>query len=207
MRSGNSTYRTVWLLASVAILSSTGCFGGATSAGGNGADPAGGSETVVLSTGEVGVCDRTRDADDLALQILSLINLERARHGVDPVRMNSQLKDAAEDYACTMASEDFFEHINPVTGEGPGDRAAKAGYGFFSIGENLAGGHLNPAEAVEAWMESPGHRTNLLSPEWKESGVGVRQGGSLRIYWVQLFGKPAQFVSHPEVALTSPTPQ
>lgn len=198
MRRGIVRFRTGWLLGSVGILLSTGCYGAGSAADNGGSASLGRSETIVLSSGETGACEKSRDAEDLSLQILSLINLERARIGVDPVRMNKQLRQASEEYACTMAAEDFFEHVNPMTDEGPGDRAAKAGYGFFSIGENLAGGHDTPSEAVQGWMESMGHRNNLLSPEWTETGIGVRQGGSLRIYWVQLFGKPARYASHPD---------
>jgi uncharacterized protein YkwD len=125
------------------------------------------------------------------MQVLSLINIERARIGVGPLTVSEELTHAAEDYACIMAAEDFFDHTDPLTGDGPGDRAADAGYAFFAVGENLAAGQRTAAEAVEAWMDSPEHRDTLLSPQWKETGIGVRGGGTYGTYWVQEFGRPA----------------
>jgi uncharacterized protein YkwD len=136
------------------------------------------------------------DDEELASQMLSLVNIERARVGVSPLTHSEKLTQAAEEYACVMAAEDFFDHVHPVTGEGPGARAADAGYEFFAVGENLAGGQMTSAEALDGWMNSPSHRTNMLSPEWKESGIGIRRGGSLRIYWVQEFGNPARRMTH-----------
>lgn len=138
-------------------------------------------------------CIETADEDQLASQILTLINLERAQLAVAPVTLNPALTKAAEDYACTMAAEDFFAHYHPETGEGPADRATGAGYVFYGVGENLASGQTTAAEAVEGWMDSPGHRENLLSPNWKETGIGVRHSPSYRTYWVQLFGQPRTY--------------
>ncbi|MCP4247286.1 MAG: CAP domain-containing protein [bacterium] len=150
-------------------------------------------------------CFEGLDEEDLAQQVLTLINIERARVGVAPLSWDPTLAKIAEDYACTMAAYDFFDHINPASGEGPAERAVEGGYEFFGIGENLAGGQTTAAAAVEGWLDSPGHRDNLLSPEWRETGIGVRRGGSLRIYWVQEFGKPASRPT-PGSALTIATP-
>jgi uncharacterized protein YkwD len=165
------------------------------SADGAGQSPPG-SEGAVLGTSAgspAAKCLDGPDVDELARQVLTLINIERAQVGVSPLTWNGTLAEIAEDYACTMAAEDFFDHVHPVTGDGPAERAVSAGYEFFAIGENLAAGQTSAAEAVEGWMNSPGHRDNLLSPEWRETGLGVRRGGSLRIYWVQQFGKPASY--------------
>ena len=142
-------------------------------------------------------CVASPDLDGLVRQALTLVNIERARVGVAPLTLNQELTSAAEEYACVMAAEDFFDHVHPVTGEGPGDRAAAAGYEFFAVGENLAAGQATAAEAVEGWMNSSEHRDNLLSPEWKETGIGVRRGGTYGIYWVQEFGKPATLNQEP----------
>ena len=126
----------------------------------------------------------------LAKQVLSLVNIERAMIGVAPLAVSDELTLAAEDYACIMAAEDFFNHIDPLTGEGPGDRAAATGYVYFEVGENLAAGQRTAAEVVEDWMNSPEHRDALCSPKWKETGIGVRGGGTYDVYWVQEFGRP-----------------
>jgi len=135
-------------------------------------------------------CIETSDEQELARQILTLVNIERAKVGVDPLTWNDSLGRAAQDYSCIMAFDDFFAHFDPNTGDGPAERVTDAGYEFFGVGENLAAGQTSAAEAVEDWMNSPGHRENLLSAEWRETGIGVHRGGSMRFYWVQEFGKP-----------------
>lgn len=148
-------------------------------------------DAAELAAGSVaGRCITTIDADVLARQVLTLVNIERATLGMDPLTVDDRLTKAAGDFACTLAGDGFFDHINPLTGEGPGDRAAAVGYDFFAVGENLAAGQPTAAEAVEGWLDSPRHRENMLSPEWKETGISVRRGGPYNVYWVQLFGKP-----------------
>ena len=173
-----------------------GCNSAGVPAAGNGgaASPAGkDSGSIDASPGSPAAkCTTEADDEELARQLLTLVNIERARVGVTPLTMSERLTVAAEDYACTMAGEDFFDHIHPATGDGPGARAAAVGYEFFAVGENLAGGQPTAAEAFDGWMSSPSHRYNLLSPEWKETGIGIRRGGSLRVYWVQEFGKPVR---------------
>ena len=179
-------------LLGVALLAGCNSTGIAQNAEGSGSLVAESSGTT-RADGTTAKCFVGPSDDELAEQILSLINIERAAIGVSPVTMNPELTTAAERYACTMAATDFFAHIDPETGEGPGDRAAEVGYQYFAVGENLAGGQTTAAEAVDGWMESPLHRDNLLSPAWTETGIGVRRGGSLRIYWVQMFGQPVDY--------------
>jgi uncharacterized protein YkwD len=61
---------------------------------------------------------------------------------------------------------------------------------FVTLGENLAGGQTTAASVVADWMDSPGHRDNILDPRWRDMGVGVRTGGHFGVYWVQMFGDP-----------------
>ncbi len=174
------------------LVASVGCnsAGSAAYSNGGAATLATGRESVVDGA-TVARCIVGIDDEILSQRVLSLINIERATVGVSPVTLNDELVNAAESYACTLAGEDFFDHIHPATGEGPGERAAAAGYVYFAVGENLAAGQISAAQVVESWMESKGHRQNLLSPDWKETGIGVRRGGTYGVYWVQLFGKPA----------------
>lgn len=195
MARGSSRLSRLVTLLAIALLAGCNSAVSTPANGGSDALPPGGERTALAASTATpsAKCYEGPDADEFARQILTLINIERARVGVSPLTWNATLAKVAEDYACTMAAEDFFDHIHPVTGEGPAERAATAGYEFFAIGENLAGGQTSAAEAVEGWMSSPGHRNNLLSPEWKETGLGIRRGGSLRIYWVQEFGKPISY--------------
>lgn len=130
------------------------------------------------------------DAEQLADQVLQLINLERAEADLGPVVLNPALTRVATDFACRMIDQNFFLHHDPDTGEGPGDRARAADYLFYAVGENLAAGQATAAEVMDVWMESPAHRQIILDRRWQEVGIAVRFGGEYSIYWVQEFGDP-----------------
>ncbi|MEK6798352.1 MAG: CAP domain-containing protein [Planctomycetota bacterium] len=147
----------------------------------------------VDDAGEVaGRCILTDESDRLADQVLQLINLERAVEELPPVIRNEQLDKIASDYACRMIEEDFLEHIDPLSGYGPGDRAVIGRYRFLWIGETLAAGQETPADVVKAWMDSPAHRDIILDSKWVDVGIGVREGGEYGSYWVQEFAVPAE---------------
>jgi len=125
-----------------------------------------------------------------AAQVIDLVNSERVSQGLSPVVSNATLTEMAEDYACEMILGDFFAHENPLTGSTVGSRADEHGYDYLIVGENLAAGQHSPAEVVQAWMDSPGHRANILGEEYEQIGVAVRTGGGYGVYWVQEFGLP-----------------
>lgn len=137
-----------------------------------------------------GACLVPADAGAWAAEVLRLTNELRREHGVAPLAWSDTLAIEAGEYACEMIDLDFFAHVNPVSGESLRDRAARYGYDYWAIGENLAGGQTTPAQAVREWFDSPSHRENLLNPAYTELGVAVRLGGEYRIYWVQEFGRP-----------------
>lgn len=136
-------------------------------------------------------CLVASNEDDLRDEILRLVNVERERAGLSTVTHNQTLENQATQYACEMIHYNFFDHVNPATNSHLDDRADEFGYDFLMIGENLAAGQSTPAQAMSDWMASPGHRENILNPNFTELGVGVRTGGEYHTYWVQEFGKPA----------------
>ena len=106
---------------------------------------------------------------------LCLLNAERARAGAGPLRENPLLERAAEAHSLDMARRKFFEHVNP-DGVSDAARIVHTGYPPIFIGENLAWGEEQesaPAMIVRAWMNSPGHRENLLKPNYREIGIGL----------------------------------
>jgi uncharacterized protein YkwD len=108
---------------------------------------------------------------------LCLLNAERARHGLAPLRRNSILELASQRHSEDMAIRDFYAHETPQ-GVDPGDRIAAAGYPVVgvTVGENIHWGieaNATPVRIVRDWMESPGHRENILRPQFTEVGVGV----------------------------------
>lgn len=130
-------------------------------------------------------------ASDPRQRVLELTNAERAKAGLPPLVWSGELAAAAEGYARLLAETNCFGHT--CGGTDLRARAEASGYQDWTfLGENLAGGQPTPEEAVAAWMNSPGHRANLLNPHFTELGVGLAQGGFYRIYWSQEFGtRPA----------------
>ncbi|MFJ3670980.1 CAP domain-containing protein [Streptomyces sp. NPDC090106] len=125
----------------------------------------------------------TRTASD----VVGLTNRERSRHGLPPLAPDPRLTDAAQAHSADMVARAFYSHTSP-DGTQPWDRAAAAGAHRRSIGENIACGQRSAAEVVEGWMNSPGHRANILKPDFTHIGVGFAGGGAAGTYWTQLFG-------------------
>ena len=112
---------------------------------------------------------------------LCLLNVERARAGLQPLVENPLLDRAAERHSADMVARRFFEHVNP-DGVPPENRMGAAGYTLLPggmTGENIAwgdGGLASPAAIMDGWMHSPGHRENILRPGFREVGIGVSLG-------------------------------
>jgi uncharacterized protein YkwD len=107
-------------------------------------------------------------------KLLQQINLARTTNGLRPLHLNPALGRAAQQYSNELAGLRTLSHISP-NGATPEDRAAAAGYHGNYLGENLAVG-MGPTMTVQAWMASPGHRANLLSPFFHVVGLGVAAG-------------------------------
>ncbi|MFJ8810239.1 CAP domain-containing protein [Streptomyces sp. NPDC102490] len=118
-------------------------------------------------------------------QVLKLVNDERATVGCSPVAANSALRDLAEDFSDAMATQGFFDHTDP-SGATPWDRAAAAGISGLG-GENIARGQADAQAVMDAWMNSPDHRANILNCDFKTLGVGVHFGPG-GPWWTQDFG-------------------
>ncbi|WP_086729148.1 CAP domain-containing protein [Streptomyces carpinensis] len=118
-------------------------------------------------------------------EVLSLVNQERAKVGCSPVTANTALTSLAENLSKAMADEDFFDHTDP-SGASPWDRAARLGITSLG-GENIARGQADAAAVMDAWMNSPGHRANILNCDFNTLGVGVHFGPG-GPWWTQDFG-------------------
>ncbi|MFE9017753.1 CAP domain-containing protein [Streptomyces sp. NPDC007808] len=127
------------------------------------------------------------DLTRTAAEVVDLTNRERARAGLRPLAVDAALSTAAQTYSADMAARAFYAHTSPE-GTRPWDRAAAAGSRMRSIGENIACGQRSPAEVVEGWMNSPGHRANILKRDFTHMGAGFAGGGPAGSYWTQLFG-------------------
>ncbi|MGA5437020.1 CAP domain-containing protein [Streptomyces cellulosae] len=125
--------------------------------------------------------------DRTEAEVVELTNRERARAGLPPLSRDPLLTTAAQAHSADMVARDFYAHTAPDGGK-PWDRAAAAGSRCRAVGENIACGQRSAAEVVRGWMNSPGHRANILKPEFTHIGVGFAGGGRAGTYWTQLFG-------------------
>jgi uncharacterized protein YkwD len=118
---------------------------------------------------------------DVRAAVLCLHNRERSAEGLPPLRENGKLRRAAEGHSGDMVAGGFFAHES-ASGDDMADRILRTGYARgqgWSLGENIAWGTGSLATAAEiqrAWMESPGHRANIMRPQFREIGIGVAVG-------------------------------
>ncbi|WP_055493511.1 CAP domain-containing protein [Streptomyces sp. TP-A0356] len=118
-------------------------------------------------------------------QVLQLVNQERAKVGCSPVTASNALTKLAEAFSQDMAARSFFDHTDP-NGKTPWDRAAALGITGLG-GENIARGQTTAQDVMDAWMNSPGHRANILNCNFRTLGVGVHFGSG-GPWWTQDFG-------------------
>jgi len=125
--------------------------------------------------------------------VIELTNENRTENGSAVLTENAKLDAAAKLKLDDMFANQYFEHVSP-SGKGPADLANEVSYQYVLIGENLAEGNfVNNSDLLTAWMNSPGHRANILNPRFKEIGVAVGKGefeGHETWMAVQEFGEP-----------------
>lgn len=125
-----------------------------------------------------------------AEEVIELTNAARKKEALPPLRPQDQLAKAAWLHAEDMARRGYFSHTDPM-GRQPWDRLEAQGYRYRACAENIAYGAKTPAQVVNLWLKSPGHRKNLLG-SFDEIGVGFARssGKKPRRYWVQVFATP-----------------
>lgn len=129
-------------------------------------------------------------ADSFEQEVIERTNTERAKQNLPPLKRQSNLSQAARWMAKDMAEKGYFDHTDRQ-GREISKRLPELGYtNWRGMGENIALGQKDAAAVVSGWMSSPGHRANILNPDFKEIGVGVAFQGR-RPYWVQDFGSRA----------------
>lgn len=126
------------------------------------------------------------ERERLEAAVVELTNVERAAAGCAAVHVDERLVAAARAHSEDMAERDFFDHTNP-DGETPWDRTSAAGYDW-AASENIAWGYRTAEAVVAGWMDSDGHRRNILDCEVVAVGVGVADS-SRGPYWTQVFGR------------------
>ncbi len=119
-------------------------------------------------------------------KVVELVNVERQKAGLPTLQMDSAISNVARAKSKDMAVNNYFAHQSPTYGSA-GDMLRQFGIKWSAWGENIAAGQRTPETVVNAWMNSPGHRANILSNNFSKIGVGYETNSSGRPYWTQIF--------------------
>lgn len=153
-----------------------------------------------------GPLDSLGSSELTASGIVTWTNTQREAQGLLPLHENAELKKAAEAKVDDMFAKQYFEHESP-DGKTPADVIRKAGYAYIVVGENLALGNFKNDEVlVQAWMDSPGHRENILNGKFQEIGTAAKKGmfeGKEVWLAVQEFGAPLSACDTSDTGLKS----
>ena len=132
----------------------------------------------------------------LEKQLLELVNKEREKEKLPPLKFNAALYRAARDHSANMAKKNQMNHF--LDGKGPVERTQAVGYVFKHIGENVGESDgFPPPVIVQGWMNSKIHRDNILKPQYTEIGLGAVRGTRGWTYYTQLFGTPRMAATAP----------
>lgn len=146
-----------------------------TTSGNTGSNSGSGSTTTTTAT------TSSTDKSTFATQVVTLVNQERAKAGLAALKPDSLLNKVALDKAKDMYANNYFDHNSPTYGS-PFDMMKAYGVTYSYAGENIAMGQRTPAEVMTAWMNSAGHKANILNVNYKKIGVAYYNGE-----WVQEF--------------------
>lgn len=153
----------------------------------NAATPSGSSQSTqdTSSSGQSGTGSDSQKADNLSFeeQVVALVNEQRAANGLQPLTLNSALSNAARAKSQDMHDNHYFAHESPTYGS-PFEMLASFGISYRAAGENIAMGYATPEAVMNAWMNSSGHRANILNASYTQIGVGYVADGN---YWTQEF--------------------
>jgi uncharacterized YkwD family protein len=116
-------------------------------------------------------------------RVVELTNVERAKNGLPALKADTALSKVAKAKSQDMYNKNYFSHTSPTYGS-PFDMMKQFGISYRTAGENIAMGQRTPEEVVKAWMDSPGHRANILNNTYTHIGVGYVEGKNV---WTQMF--------------------
>ena len=119
-------------------------------------------------------------------EVVRLVNVERQKQGLGKLSLNAKLSNVATLKSQDMINKNYFDHTSPTYGS-PFDMMKQFNISYKTAGENIAKGQKTPAEVVKAWMNSQGHRENILNKNYTEIGIGVAKDAKGTLYWTQMF--------------------
>ena len=130
---------------------------------------------ATLATSASASCSTPANVNQMASEIAAGVNANRRAHGLAPLSFNRTLSRAAMAHACDMSLNNFFGHRG-TDGSDSQNRVRKVGYRDCIVAENLAWGYPRSQQIISGWMNSPGHRSNMLHPRIAEFGVAITDG-------------------------------
>ncbi|MEY8416833.1 CAP domain-containing protein [Tissierella praeacuta] len=119
-------------------------------------------------------------------EVVRLVNIERQKEGLQPLVASSELSSVARKKSEDMAKNNYFSHTSPTYGS-PFDMMKSFGISYRTAGENIARGQVSAQSVVRGWMNSSGHRANIMNPSFNKIGVGHYQSSNGTNYWTQMF--------------------
>ena len=146
------------------------------------------NEPAAGDSAEPGTEERQAESTQ-AEAILNLVNRERQKAGVPALTLSEKLTSIANTKAQDMADKNYFSHDSPTYGS-PFDMLKHFGVSYSAAGENIAAGQKTAEEVMNSWMNSSGHKANILNKNYTQLGVGFYRGGQYGTEWVQLFIRP-----------------
>lgn len=126
---------------------------------------------------------------NLENEVIRLVNVERQKYGLAPLKANWELSRVARFKSMDMVEKNYFSHVSPTYGS-PFKMITDFGLTYSSAGENIAMGQKTPAAVMKGWMNSSGHRANILNSTYTEIGVGLAVNKNGQNYWTQMFIRP-----------------
>lgn len=126
------------------------------------------------------------DIRNLETEVIRLVNVERAKVGRSALSENKELTNLARLKSQDFINKNYFSHTSPTYGS-PFDMMKKYGISYTSAAENIAAGQRTAAEVMNSWMNSTGHKANILNSTFNQIGVGVAKDNNGKLYWTQMF--------------------
>ncbi len=143
------------------------------------------TETTTQTTTPPSTNNTQSTNTQIASQVLELVNKERAKQNLSPLKLNTELTKVAQLKSEDMKNKNYFNHTSPTYGS-PFDMMKQFGISYKNAGENIAKGQKTAEAVVTAWMNSEGHRKNILNKNFTDMGLGFAKSGSTP-YWTQMF--------------------
>lgn len=131
------------------------------------------------------------DVKSIENEVIKLVNAERAKNGLPALKANWELSRVARMKSQDMIDKNYFSHQSPTYGS-PFKMMETFGVRYSSAGENIAKGQQSASQVMNSWMNSPGHRSNILSSSYSEIGVGLATNKNGVKYWTQMFIRPTR---------------